>query len=80
MSGTDLMSWPVFADRPLDRHACGLHCPYYKGKADYDPKHLAGLQKAFSTAVRLPMSEFFTVADIDAMARAVAKVAAFYHR
>lgn len=74
----DVLSWPLFRDTPLDRHACSLHCPHYGGTVSYDPAQLPGLRAAYARTVRLPISEFFTPDDIDAMACAVRKVARHY--
>lgn len=72
-----VLRWPVFAAHPLDPHACGSHCPLYKGRVDYDPANYPGLLAAGRTAVRLGFSEFYTARDMDDIARAITKVAAY---
>ena len=80
VAAQSVLEWPLFAARPLDPHACAGHCPLYRGRVDYDPAHFPGLQAAGRTGVRLPFSEHYTVRDIDEIALAVRKVAAYYSR
>ncbi|MHC4872031.1 MAG: DegT/DnrJ/EryC1/StrS family aminotransferase [Planctomycetota bacterium] len=80
MKLNNLLNWPLFKDLPDDRHACGINCPAYKGKVNYDIKKFPGMQRAMKYSGRLMMSEFYSAADINVMGKAVAKVAKYYSK
>jgi dTDP-4-amino-4,6-dideoxygalactose transaminase len=74
--GQNVMDWPVFKGHPDDRHACSSHCPLYKGGApDYDTRHYPGVIEANARSLRAGMNEYFTMADMKAFVKAIAKVA-----
>ena len=76
-----VLGWSLFRKDTDDRHACSFHCPLYKGqRPSYDPRDFPGLQQMCREAIEMLMSPHFRVRDIDDMARAVAKVAAWYDR
>jgi len=78
MASNSALSWSLFRNPQLDRHACSFHCPLYKGNVDYNIRKYPGLQEALATTVRIGMNEFYTMADIKDIARAVRKVAQYY--
>ena len=70
-----VLDWPLFSDAKDDPHACGQHCPLYKGKVDYSITQYPGLEQACRTALHLPMSEYFRAADIRETLAGIKKVA-----
>ena len=75
-----VLDWPLFKDDTDDRHACGRHCPLYKGKVDYRAEKYPGLEQAKRCALRMSLTEHFTASDVRDMAKAVRKVAEHFLR
>jgi dTDP-4-amino-4,6-dideoxygalactose transaminase len=73
-----VLDWPLFRDNVDNRHACGRHCPLYKGKVDYRAASYPGLERAKRYAIRTPLTEYFTGSDVRDIIRAVRKVADYY--
>ena len=74
-----IMDWTLFREHRDDPHACGAHCPLYKGgKPDYDSSHYPGLMRTHETTLRCYFKEFYTPRDITDTIAAVKKVAAWY--
>lgn len=73
-----VLDWPLFKDDRDNPHACGHYCPLYKGTVHYAIEEYPGLQQVKRYAIRMPLTECFTVLAVRDMIRAVHKVARYY--
>ena len=75
----NVLDWPLFRDHLAGPHACAETCPLYKGKRpDYDVKNFPGVLTMQRRSVRFSVNEHYTLRDARDIAKAVAKVAAWY--
>ena len=73
-----VLSWPLFTDRPDDHHACGEHCPKYKGRIDFDLRNFPGVRQAYRHGILVGLDIGLRDRDLALMAAMIAKVARGY--
>ena len=79
-SVASVLDWSLLRDTPDERHACGIHCPVYKGQVSYDLDQFPGVRRVKRLAVQTGLSESYSAKDIVQMASAIEKVARYHTR
>ncbi|AZB43749.1 DegT/DnrJ/EryC1/StrS family aminotransferase [Bacillus sp. FJAT-42376] len=68
---------PLFSERSAYP---GTHYPFSLGRPNYEAGSCPIAERILETAVKLPMSEFYTDLDVEEIAKAIRKVALFYQK
>lgn len=78
---TCVYRYDMFANKnAYDSTKCPFNCQYTKNKVSYEEGLCPTAENILKTAIKMPVSEFFTDQDADDVIRAIRKVADYYRK